>query len=422
MKKITDRKQIALLTALCTCAYLVSYLTRKNFSAVLAEFTVAEGVEKSAASFITVSLFICYGLGQLLSGWLGDKFSPRKIMTIGLALTTAVNFIMPLLGANTVAMTVFWGINGLAQAFMWPPMVKIMTSRFTADVYKKSVLWVSYGSAVGTMLIYIIAAMFIKYFGSWKTVFAFSAVCGLIMTFVWTVFVRKAEDNAEKYGTEFKSEQINANAAATQNISTCNGKFNPFTMSPIIIIMMAIVLQGMLRDGVESWMPSYLSEGYGIETSGAILSSVAMPILTLVCIKVTSYVYNKFFENELMCAAVIFSVGALASAVLFFLHGKAPSIFAAVLVALVSSAMHGVNLILICMIPPYYQKYGNVSFVSGLINFCTYIGSALFTYGIAKLSEVWDWKITLFSWFVVAALGTVLCAATVKTWKKFKEK
>lgn len=421
MKKITDKKQIVLLTALCVCAYLVSYLTRKNFSAVLAEFTVAEGVEKSAASFITVSLFICYGLGQLLSGWLGDKFSPRKIMTIGLALTTVVNCIMPLLGANTAAMTVFWGINGLAQAFMWPPMVKIMTSRFTADVYKKAVLWVSYGSAVGTMLIYIIAALFIKCFGNWKTVFAFSAVCGLIMTFVWAFFVRKIENNAEKYGTEFQSEQINSNVAATKNTSAYNGKFNPFTMSPIIIIMAAIVLQGMLRDGVESWMPSYLSEGYGIETSGAIFSSVALPILTLVCMKVTSYVYNNFFKNELMCAAVIFAVGALAAGLLFFVHGSS-AILAIVLVALVSSSMHGVNLILICMIPPYYQKYGNVSFISGLINFCTYIGSALFTYGIAKLSEVWDWKITIFSWFVVAALGTVLCAVIVKNWKKFKEK
>ncbi len=421
MKKITDKKQIVFLTALCVCAYLVSYLTRKNFSAVLAEFTVAEGVEKSAASFITVSLFICYGLGQLLSGWLGDKVSPRKIMTVGLALTTVVNCIMPLLGANTAAMTVFWGINGLAQAFMWPPMVKIMTSRFTAEVYKKAVLWVSYGSAVGTMLIYIIAALFIKCFGNWKTVFAFSAICGLIMTVVWTVFVGKIENNAEKFGTEVQIEKSGANVTSTPKNSDYKGKFNPFTMSPIIIIMAAIVLQGMLRDGVESWMPSYLSEGYGIETSGAILSSVALPILTLVCMKVTSYIYNKFFENELACAAVIFAVGALAAGLLFFVHGSSP-ILAVVLVALVSSSMHGVNLILICMIPPYYQKYGNVSFISGLINFCTYIGSALFTYGIAKLSEVWDWKITIFSWFAVAALGTLLCAVTVKTWKKFKEK
>ena len=136
MKKITDKKQIFYLTALCVAAYLVSYLTRKNFNAVLAEFTVAEGVEKSAASIITVALFIFYGAGQLLSGYLGDKFSPRKIMTTGLILTTAVNAIMPFLGTNVVVMAAFWAVNGVAQAFMWPPMVKIMASRFTVETYK----------------------------------------------------------------------------------------------------------------------------------------------------------------------------------------------------------------------------------------------------------------------------------------------
>ena len=109
MKKITDKKQIFCLTSMCIAAYLVSYLTRKNFNAVLAEFTLAEGIEKSAASLITVSMFIFYGAGQLLSGYLGDKFSPRKIMTAGLALTTVINAVMPFLGTNVTVMAVFWG-------------------------------------------------------------------------------------------------------------------------------------------------------------------------------------------------------------------------------------------------------------------------------------------------------------------------
>jgi OPA family glycerol-3-phosphate transporter-like MFS transporter len=192
-------------------------------------------------------------------------------------------------------------------------------------------------------------------------------------------------------------------------------------MSPIIIIMLAILLQGMLRDGVESWMPSYLSECYGIETSGAILSSVILPILTMACIKAASYIYNRFFTNELSCSAVLFSAGAVSSILLWLIHGKS-ALLAVILVALVSSAMHGVNLILIGMIPQKYEKYGNVSFIAGLINFCTYVGSAAFTYGIAKTAEVWDWKVTIFSWFITALAGTILCIITIKPWKNFRMK
>lgn len=417
MKKITDRKQIFYLTSLCVAAYLVSYLTRKNFNAVLAEFTVAEGVEKSAASIITVAMFVFYGAGQLLSGWLGDKFSPRKIMTSGLVLTTAVNAIMPFLGTNVTVMAAVWAVNGIAQAFMWPPMVKIMASRFTAETYKNAVVKVSMGSAAGTMLIYALAALFIKTFGDWKTVFYFAAFCGLIMAVIWEFGVSGIEKHADMYGEEIISDTVSREKSLQKEVK--NGKFNPFTMSPIIIIMIAIVLQGMLRDGVESWMPSYLSEGYGIETSGAILSSVVLPILTMVCIKVASFVYNRFFTNELSCSSVLFLFGTVSALILYFLHGKSAPV-AIILVALVSSAMHGVNLILIGMVPQKYEKYGNVSFIAGLINFCTYIGSAVFTYGIAKIAEVWDWKTTIFSWFVIALAGTLLCAITIKPWKKFR--
>ena len=416
MKKITNKKQILLLTAMCIAAYLVSYLTRKNFNAVLAEFTVAEGVEKSAASIITVSLFIFYGVGQLLSGYLGDKFSPRKILTSGLLLTTAVNIIMPFLGTNVTVMAVFWGINGIAQAFMWPPMVKIMTSRFTADTYKTAVVRVTLGSAAGTMLIYAVAALFIKFTGNWKTVFYFAAACGLVMAVLWELIVAKIEKNADMYGEEIIQEQLPAKSDTKKDT-----KFNPFTMSPIIIIMIAIVLQGMLRDGVESWMPSYLSEGYGIETSGAILSSVALPILTMVCVKVTSMIYNRFFTNELSCSAVLFLAGTVSSLLLWITHGMNAPI-AIALVALTASAMHGVNLILIGMIPQKYEKYGNVSFIAGLINFCTYVGSAIFTYGMAKIAEMWDWKVTIFSWVIISLVGTLLCLVTIKSWKKFKER
>ena len=89
--------------------------------------------------------------------------------------------------------------------------------------------------------------------------------------------------------------------------------------------------------------------------------------------------------------------------------------------ALLEGSMHGVNLILICMIPPFFQKTGNVSTVSGLLNCCTYIGSAISTYGIALLTELYDWKLTLLVWLIIAILVTIMCLICVKPWKKAHE-
>ena len=72
-------------------------------------------------------------------------------------------------------------------------------------------------------------------------------------------------------------------------------------------------------------------------------------------------------------------------------------------------AMHGVNLILISMLPPYYKKQGKTATVSGVLNACTYVGSAISTYGVARLSGTIGWNKTIFVWVIIAAAGTLLC-------------
>ena len=63
-------------------------------------------------------------------------------------------------------------------------------------------------------------------------------------------------------------------------------------------------------------------------------------------------------------------------------------------------------------------KYkGNISTVSGVLNSCTYVGSAISTYGIALLSESAGWQTTSFVWFLIAALGAVVCTVCSRIWK-----
>lgn len=80
--------------------------------------------------------------------------------------------------------------------------------------------------------------------------------------------------------------------------------------------------------------------------------------------------------------------------------------------------MHGVYLMLICMIPPVFKARGNISTVSGILNSCTYVGSAIFTYGIALISQMAGWSVTLIIWLAIALLGTITCVICIKPWSK----
>ena len=82
--------------------------------------------------------------------------------------------------------------------------------------------------------------------------------------------------------------------------------------------------------------------------------------------------------------------------------------------------MHGVNLILVCMVPAKFSRFGKVSFISGLINSSTYIGAAISTYGIAVFTDEFGWTNTIILWSVVAFAGAFICIALGKKWSKFK--
>ena len=52
------------------------------------------------------------------------------------------------------------------------------------------------------------------------------------------------------------------------------------------------------------------------------------------------------------------------------------------------------------------------------INSATYVGSALFTYGIAALSEGFGWELTIGIWVLIAALGALICLTIARPFVK----
>ena len=184
--------------------------------------------------------------------------------------------------------------------------------------------------------------------------------------------------------------------------------------------MLAIIIQGMIRDGVTTWMPTFIGETYNLGTSISILSGVILPIFSIISFEVTSFIHRKWFSNELLCAGVI-ALAACSCAVLLTLTMDGSAIFAILFSALIVASMHGVNLILICMLPAAFGRFGNVSMISGLLNFCTYIGSAISTYGMGKISDLFGWGAVIASWIVIAAVAALACFLCVGKWKKFME-
>ena len=381
-------------------AYFVSYLTRINFGAVISEMESATGFTKDVLSISVTGSFITYGIGQLISGYLGDRISPKKLVLYGFIITVLMNTAIPFC-PSPYAMAAVWCANGFAQSLMWPPIVKLMTILFTAEEYKKVCQRVILGSTFATIVIYLTAPALIWLFG-WKSVFFFSAICGAVMIFFW-----------QKYCEDVKNHPLSSDADKVKSKVDLRPLFCP----AMIGIMVAIILQGMLKDGITTWMPTYIEETYKLGNEISILTGVVMPIFSAISVYAATALYTKKFTNPVFCGGVIFTLSIVASATLIFVTGKSAALSVAAS-AVVTGSMHGVNLMLICMIPAFFKKFDFVSTGSGVINACTYIGSSLSTYGIAVMSQNYGWSFTLKIWFVLAVVGTAACFVSSNPWKK----
>ena len=397
--------------ALCSLVYFVSYFSRKDFAAVMEGMISESVIEKSLAGLALTMLFIFYGIGQLISGYLGDKFKPLYIISFGLSLTTFCNFLMPF-ASSDVLMVILWGINGFAQAMLWPPIVKILSAHLTHEQYVTANLIVTSAAHVATILLYLFVPICLE-FMSWEAVFYTSSTLSLVALVIFIVSLGLVLPKEPTVKVEKKVE----------NVSSAEPVFSLFRKTGVIPIFVCIIACGFLRDGIESWLPTLYSEAFGRGASESILVSVILPIFSIISVTLIKVLHkNSLFNNEASGSAVLFSLALILCIPLaFFISVNAvwARVISLVLTALICSAMHGINFLLISCVPGRFARFGRASTVSGITNSFIYIGAAVATYGIALVSDYLGWTVTVITWIAIALLGASMTLPAYRRYTAF---
>lgn len=396
-----DKKQASLIILLCSAVYMISYVTRNSYNAIISEMVSSTGLAKSELSVALTGAFITYGIGQLISGYFGDKVQPKTLIAIGLVTTSCMNLLIPLC-QNPLQMTVVWCLNGFSQSFMWPPIVKILFTALKPEDYSVGCVRVSWGSSIGNILVYLAAPLLILLIG-WKSVFVGASLMGIIGLVFWLRFCPKID----------LTPPVKKQKGSDRSGSLVMG-------ITLVLVMIGIILQGLLKDGVTTWMPSYISETFGLSSEISILAGVVLPLFSIFCYSIGNYLYLKL-KNPLVCSTVIFIVSTAVCTVLYLLSDN-NAIVSVALSAIITGCMHGVNLMLIGIAPTIFGRNGNVSTFSGILNCTAYVGSAMSSWVMPLVTENSGWKSTLLLWLVMSAAGILVCFSCIRLWKKIESK
>lgn len=385
-------------------AYASAYIGRYNYSAVMGAITAENSLSLSAAGAVSTGYFICYAVGQIVFGLLSQSVSPYAIILLGLCGSGLCN-----LGAgafSTSFMGLLWGANGLFQAMIWPPIVRLFAESMPLERQKRACVSINSTTPAGTLAAYALSAVLLQ-FADWHHVF-FS--CGGLLLGMAAVFwigtapLRRATTYAPQ--PEFQKQKGTGNGPAA------------LLAAGLGAMLLPVLLHGGLKDGVTNWVPSMIQSNFGISPAFSAAVAMALPLVNLSGAYLSGWLNEHCTHNELKTAGFLF---ALASVCLLALPlaVRTSLLLAVLLLAVTTASMLGVNTMFINVIPVKAGRHGGASMLSGTLNAVTYLGAAAATWGIGAAAEGCGWNAVFLLWLVMAMLALLVSTLLAGRWGRY---
>lgn len=402
--KIKKRSSTILLILICGFVYFTAYFTRKSLAITLANIVETTALTKEQLGLALTGLFIVYGVAQLFSGMIADRVNPKFLIFMALGVSSLMNIGL-FFTVNPYVIVALWSINGLAQAFVWPPIVRFAAYNFNNRDYDKGINVITSSGYLGQCFLCLASALFCHFLG-YKSLFLFAGILGLLVAILWILYTIRIPYEKPVRNVEKKEEPIKDKP-----------KTHLFFNFVMIFILLSIITQGILRDGIESWTPTFITASFALDSTQAIMFSLILPLSAFGFIQLASFIYKRKLHNPILLAIIVYGICAL---LLVFLKrfSSSNAWIVLVLIALVYGSIASTNVILISFLPIYFKDTGRISTVAGVLNAIIYAGSAISGYGFAKLITNYGWDFGITMWLVVGAIGLLSIAVVYRKWNE----
>ncbi len=406
---------------LCFLSYTCSYLGRKNLSACIPAMIVEGLFDKTYAGYITTAYMLCYGVGQIVSGLIAARIKPKYLIGIGLCGAGVCNFCMSFVG-NPALYPLIWAFNGVFHSMLWAPIIRVFTDLLPAGKRERAGVNISASCSIGAVLAYLIPALVLRLAG-WRVVFVVAGCVLLSASVIWIAghgflrsYIIRMEDECAAAREAFRQAEAAAHASdAPTETPRRRSLIGIFVASGLWLMLFSLVCNGALRDAVETWAPTFLSEQFGLEESLAALCSVLIPIFSLLGPYAAEGLHKRILHNEIYTACILFLL-ATSCIVGIYLTRETSVILCAVFMAVSVAAMFGTNHMFLTVVPYHFAPMGMSATVSGILNSIIYLATALFSSAYGMIAEGFGWSTLILVWLGVGAGGMLFSALAGWLW------
>lgn len=387
------------------------YICRSNLSIatplIIQEFG-DQGINKEVMGQIASVGTLCYAVGKVINGILGDFIGGKKIFIIGMVGSVAATFFFGF-GSGVVVFFIAWAINRTVQSMGWGGLVKITGNWFSYRSYGKIMGILSLSYLLGDVVAKILLGQLLTFDFGWREIFFVAALILTVIAF-FQVFVLKNDPESMGYAIpEVNPDNLFNQDDGQKTASDIRKLLAPYFKS-FSFVLLLIVSFGLtaLREAFSFWIPTYLVEVAFLTEGVASQASSLFSIFGMVSILGVGFISDVFCKGK---RGVIIMFACLPMAIIFYLMTfNVESEFIPLIY---------ISLVGLFLLGPYSFLAGAMSLdiggrkgaatAAGLLDASGYAGGTIFLWLVGMLADKFGWSSAFFALSMVA-LATGLAA------------
>lgn len=379
----------------CILTYVVNYYLRHILSVLTPTLISTGDYTVSHVAALSSTYMLLYAAGQLVNGFLGDAFSPKYMVSVGLFVSGGAVVLFPFVTGEFVQILCFAAL-GFGLSMLRGPLMKIISENTQANYARLICVFFSFASFAGPL----VASAFALIRG-WNTAFvcagAVAMVLGAVSCAVFTLMEKRGLISYLK--TETRG---------------WNSVLEVFRIKNIFFYFIVACLVEVSSASINQWLTMFLTTQLGFSKEFAnvlysviLICSSLMPFVALA-------VFRAIGERDLPMMRVAFSVSAVFFALLPFVGGTPWLSYVVLIVALM--AMSCSSALLWSIYIPSLAQTGRVSSANGVLDCVGYVVAAGANLLFAGVMSTCGWNTVYLLWASLGVIG--LFAAFVFRGKK----
>lgn len=378
-----ETKKATVIGVTCIFTYVVNYYLRHILSVLTPTLLSTGNFSMVHIANLSSAYMIFYAVGQLINGFLGDFFSPKNMVSIGLYVSGGAMSVFPFVHGDLLQIVCF-ACFGFGLAMLRGPLMKIISENTKSNHARLICVFFSFASFVGPLL-----ASGFALIKQWNLTFFIAGAVAIVFGFVAFLVLSVME----------KKGLISYIKTETKGISSI---FAVFNIKNIVFYIIVACIVEIAAASISQWLTTFLTIplGFSKETANVIYSGISicrsfMPFVALI-------IFRAIKEKDIPMMRVTFSVAAVMFALLIVAPNQWMSI-AFLAVALMS--MSCTSALLWSIYIPSLGKTGRVSSVNGVIDCIGYIAAAGANLLFANVMSNIGWNTVYILWASIGVVG-----------------